>query len=106
MESSAITGNWSEFDKIQITVLKITEVAKVFYSSNPELQSTCISWENFKAKFLDRFRDVTSNQYHFMQLQTARKRKDETPPEVWDWCRSPAMKTVPKVEDPLLQKLH
>jgi hypothetical protein len=41
-----------------------------------------------------------------MQLQTARQKKDETPQEFLDRCRSLAMKTVPKVEDPLLQKFH
>jgi len=41
-----------------------------------------------------------------MQLQTAKQQKDETPREFLDWCRSLAMKTVPKVEDPLLQKFH
>ena len=106
VESSAKIGNWSEFDKIQITVLKLTEVAKAFYSSNPELQNTGISWENFKAKFLHRFRDVRSDQYHFMQLQTAKQKKDESVQEFFDRCRSLAMKTVPKVEDPLLQKFH
>ena len=106
VESSAKIGQWSEFDKIQITVLKLTDVAKAFYSSSPELHSTDISWENFKAKFLHRFRDVRSDQYHFMQLQTARQRKDENPREFLDRCRSLAMKTVPKVEDATLQKFH
>jgi len=106
VESVATTGNWSDFDKMKITVLKLTEVAKAFYSSNPELHSTSISWENFKAKFLHRFRDVRNDQYHFMQLQTAKQQKHETPREFLDQCRSLAMNTVPKVEDPLLQKFH
>jgi hypothetical protein len=41
-----------------------------------------------------------------MQLQTARQKKDETPQEFLDWCCSLAIKTVPKVEDPVLQKFH
>jgi hypothetical protein len=41
-----------------------------------------------------------------MELQTARQKKDETPQEFLDQCHSLAMKTVPKVEDPLLQKVH
>jgi len=106
VESSARIGCWSEPDKIQITILKLSDVAKIFYSSNPELQKADISWENFKAKFLHRFRDVKSDQYHFMQLQTARQKKDETPQEFLDRCRSLGMKTVPKVEDPLLQKFY
>jgi len=63
VESSAIIGNWSQFDKIQITVLKLTEIAKAFYSSNSELHSTSISWENFKVKFLH------SPSNSFLQLQ-------------------------------------
>jgi hypothetical protein len=106
VESSAKIGCWTDFDKVQITVLKITEVAKAFYSSNPELQKTDISWENFKAKFLHRFRDVRSDNYHFMQLQSAKQKKEESPQNFLDRCRSLAMKTVPKVEEPLLQKFH
>jgi hypothetical protein len=78
VESSARIGCWSEFDRIQITILKHSDVAKVFYSSKPELQKTDISWENFKSKHLHRIRDVTSDQYHFMKLQRARQKKDET----------------------------
>jgi len=106
VESVAALGNWSETDKKQITVLKLTEVAKAFYSSNPELHDTSISWENFKTKFLHGFRDVRNDQYHFMQLQTAKQQKHETPREFLDRYRSLALNTVPKVEDPLLQKFH
>ena len=87
VESVATLGNWIETDKKQIMVLKLTEVAKAFYSSNPELHGTSISWENFKAKFLHRFRDVRNDQYHFMQLQTAKQQKHETPREYLDRCR-------------------
>ena len=106
VDSSAKIGNWSKIDKVQITALKLTEVAKVFYSSNPELHSASISWEKFKAKFLHIFWDVKTDQYRFMQPQTDEQQKDETPRELLDRCRSLAMKTVPKVEDTLLQKFH
>jgi len=106
VESSAKIGNWSDFDKVQITALKLTEVAKVFYSSNPKLHSASISWENFKAKFLHRFRDLKSDRYRFMQLRTAKQQKDETATEFLDRCCSLAIKTVPKVEDSLLRKFH
>ena len=83
MKSSARIGNWSEFDRIQITISKLSDVANIFCSSKPELQKADISWENFKAKFLHRFRDVKSDQYHFMQPQTSRQKKDETPKNFW-----------------------
>jgi len=89
-----------------MTALKLTGVEKLFYSNNPELHSASISLENFKAKFLHRFRDVKSDHYRFKQLQTDKQRKNETPREFLDRCRSLARKTVPKVEDPFLQKFH
>ena len=106
VESSARIGNWNDVDKIQISVLKLKETAKTFYSSNLELHATGVSWGKFKVKFLYRLRDVRSVRYHFMQLQTARQRKGETLQEFLDCCRSLAMKTACKVEDPLLQKIH
>jgi len=60
----------------------------------------------FQGQNLQRFRDVKSDQYHFMQLQTDKQQKDETPREFLDRCRSLAMKTIPNVEEPLLQKFH
>ena len=44
LESLAIIGKWIQIDKIQNTVLKLTEVAKALYSNNPQLHSTSISW--------------------------------------------------------------
>jgi len=52
----------------------------------------------FKAKFLHRFRDVRNDQYHFMQLQTAKQQKHETPPEFLDRCRSLAIVVNVKFE--------
>ena len=82
------------------------EAAKAFYSSNLELYATGISWENFKAKFLYRFRDVRSDQYHFMQLLTSKQRKEETLQEFWTVVIHLLWKTAPKVEDPLIQKFR
>jgi len=79
VELSVRIGCWGEFDRIQITILKLSDVARIFYSSNLELQKADISWENFKAKFLHRFRDVKSGPYHFVHLQTCRREKYEPP---------------------------
>jgi hypothetical protein len=53
---------------------------------------------------LERFKDVRNDQFHFLQLQTARQRPSETPLEFADRCRSLAQKTVQKVENPMMQK--
>jgi hypothetical protein len=106
VENTAKVGNWGPTDKVQIVVLKLTEVSKAFYNSNLELHAKDITWENFKGKFLHRFRDVRNDQYSFMKLQTARQKPDETPQEFADRCRSLVLKTVPKVDDPVLQKFY
>jgi hypothetical protein len=108
MENSAKIGNWSDTDKVQVAILKLTEIAKTFYNSNLKLQAPEISWQNFKSCFQARFKKVHTDQYHFirLQLQTARQGRDETPQGFADRCRSLAQKTVPKVEDPNLQKFH
>jgi hypothetical protein len=49
VESPAKIGNWNDVDKMQVTVLKLTETDKAFYSSNLELHAKEITWENFKA---------------------------------------------------------
>jgi hypothetical protein len=78
---------------------------KPFYNSNLELQAHGITWENFKGKVLRIFRDVGNDPYDFMKLQTARQRP-EGRQKFADLCRSLALKTVLKVDDPELQKLH
>jgi hypothetical protein len=106
VESTANIGNWSEKDKIQITILRLADTAKAFYSGCLELHAPDITWEKFKAQFLKRFRDVRNDQFHFLQLQTARQKYNEKPQEFADRCRSLAQKTVEKVDDPVLQKCH
>jgi hypothetical protein len=106
VDSTARVGNWSETDKIQITVLKLTDTAKAFYSGSLELHAPDITWETFKAHCRKRFRDVPNDQFHFVQLQTARQRRDGTPQEFADRCRSFSQKIVMKVDDPALQHCH
>jgi hypothetical protein len=67
-------GNWAEVDKIRVCALKLTEAAREFYSANPELREPGITWQDFKTKFLTRFRDVRTNQYHYSELHKARQR--------------------------------
>jgi len=49
---------------------------------------------------------LRNDQYHFVKLQTARKKPDETPQEFADRCRTLASKTVSKVGDSDLHKFH
>ena len=106
IDSSAAIGNWSEADRKQICALKLTDAARAFYNATPELRDPAITWQNFKARFLSRFRDVRTVQYHFGQLYMARQRKGEIAQEFLDRCRLLARRTVPCVTDPALQRVY
>ena len=106
IESYAAIGNWSEADCKQICALKLTDAARAFYSATSELRDPAIAWQDFKARFLSRFRDVRTVQYHFGQLYMARQRKGETAQDFLDHCRLLARKTVPCVTDPALQRVY
>ena len=106
IESSAAIGNWSDADRKQICALKLTDAARAFYSATPELRDPAITWQDFKARFLLRFRDVRTVQYHFGQLYMARQRKTETAQEFLDRCRLLVRKMVPCVTDPALQRVY
>jgi hypothetical protein len=48
-------GNWSDFDKVRVTMLKLMEIAKAFYACSVDLRKADVRWEALKAKFLHRF---------------------------------------------------
>jgi hypothetical protein len=88
--------------KIQLVVLKVTDAARSFYTSASELHSSEVTWNQFKAAFHKRFRHVQSDQFHFMQLQSARQEKGESPQDFMDRCCSVAPKMIVQVDDPVL----
>jgi hypothetical protein len=49
----AKVGNWSETDKIQVAVLKLSETAKLFYNTALELHDKEVTWSKFKEVFLN-----------------------------------------------------
>jgi len=106
IEGSAKIGHWAEADCLQVAVLKLTETARTFYFSCPELHAESITWQTFKAIFREGFKDVRTDQFHYMQLQTARQRRNEGPQEFADRCRAFAQKLVCKVDDPQAQRIH
>jgi hypothetical protein len=107
IEGSARVGNWSDADKIQVAVLKLSDAARAFYNASSELQAHNVTvWDIFKKSFQSRFRDVRTDQFHFNQLQMARQKKGETPQEFADRCRNLALRTVPQTENADLQKQY
>jgi len=106
IEGSARIGHWAEADCLQVAVLKLVKSARIFYYSYPELHGKTVSWQSFKVIFRERFKDVRTDQFHYMQLQTARQRRNEGPQEFADRCRALAQKLVCKVDDPQVQRIH
>ena len=72
IEVSVRVGNWEDVDKCQVAILKLTDAAKQFYNGCSELHLADVTWHKFKRVFRQRFRDIQTDQYHFMKLQTAR----------------------------------
>jgi hypothetical protein len=93
-------------DEIVTTTDKSGNMRKLYYNGCPELHAAGVTWEQFKDAFYQRFRDAHSDQFHFMQLQTARQRKGESPRDFADRCRSLANKVICKVDDPVAQRIH
>jgi hypothetical protein len=106
LESTTRVGNWVQDDLIRIAAMCLTDVARIFYNGALELHESNVTWTTFKNAFYKRFRDVRNDQFHFTQLQLAKQRKDESPQEFTERCRSLVYKTVPKVEDLVQQKWH
>jgi hypothetical protein len=79
IELAAKIGRWQDRDNFKIAVLKLTDSAKLFYQGCAELHM-----QAFKEMFRQRYKDVRTDQYHFMKLQTARQNKNEGPQEFAD----------------------
>ena len=79
IEGATQIGNWKESDQIRIAVLKLTDAARLFYSGFPKLHEKDVTWQKLKDVFSQRFRDTHTDQHNFMQLQTDRQKKNESP---------------------------
>lgn len=84
--------------------MKLIEQAKSFYNGCPELNAEDTTWQKFKEVFRQRFRDIHTDQYNFMRLQTARQGRNEDPQAFADRCRALSQKGMQKVDDPAAQK--
>jgi hypothetical protein len=73
---AAQIGKWEEPDQVRIAVLKLTNAARLFYNGCLELHEKDVTWQMFKSVFSQRFKDTHTDQYHFIQLQTARQKKN------------------------------
>lgn len=106
IEGTARIGSWTEADKIQVCMLRLTDSAREFYRATPELRDPKITWAEVKELFAKRFRDVRTDQFHFAQLHQVKQRKNESPSNFLDRCKILARRTVPSVADATMQRAH
>jgi hypothetical protein len=72
IESAASMCNWSDGDRFRIASLKLTDTARLFLNSTPELRATDVTWASFKTALEDSFKDPRSAQFHYSQLNNAK----------------------------------
>jgi len=106
IEISAHIGRWEESDKVGIALLKLAGLITTSYKGCSELHADVLTWPKFKTVFRNRYKDVHTDQYHYMTLQMAGKSKGEDPHTFADRCRALAGKIICKVEDPIAQRIH
>ena len=101
-----LLGMWQDKDCMNKAVLRLADPAKSFYNSCTELHTENASWQDFKGAFRERFRDVHSDQYHYMKLQTARQGRNEGPMEFADRCKELAQRVMSRVNEPIAQQIN
>ena len=105
IEGSARIERLEGPDQIEIAILKLAGSARTFYQGCPELHEG-LTWQKFKEAFRKIYKDVHTDHFHFMKLQTARQEKNEDPLQFPDRCRGLAQKNIRKVDDPVVQSVH
>ena len=68
-------GRWDEARRHQLAIMRLADPAKMFYNTCLELQAPDTNWQTFKNELKERFKNSHTDQYHFMQLQTAKQQK-------------------------------
>jgi hypothetical protein len=63
VESTARVGNWSEADKISIPLLKLKDVARLFFNTPPVLQNSDLTWQPFRRRCGTVFRTQGVNKF-------------------------------------------
>jgi hypothetical protein len=106
IEVAARVGMWEDSDRIQVVILRLSDVAKQSYNGCLEFNTEDVTWQKFKDVFRRRFCETHTDQYNFMRLQTAMQRWNEYPQEFTDRCRALSQKIVCKVDGPVAQRIH
>jgi len=100
---AAEMGRLSAKDKVRLATLKLRGATRMFYVSQPELRADDISYADFCAAFVNRFKDKHPDQYHYARLQNASQEKNESPEVFLDLLRKLCQKMIRSSDNPLEQ---
>jgi hypothetical protein len=64
-------GRLSSKDKFWLARLKLRGAARVFYSVEQRLRADDVTYEEFRATIVNRFKDKHTDQYHYGRVQNA-----------------------------------
>jgi hypothetical protein len=80
IDKAAEMGRLSAKDNLRLARLKlrVRGVAKSLYSTQPELKGENVEYVDFKAVFVQRFKEKQTDQYNYTRLQNASQEKDES----------------------------
>jgi hypothetical protein len=68
IDEAAELGRLSAKDKLRLARLRLRGIAKAFYFTQPELKGDEIEYDDFKAAFIQRFKDKQTDQYNYTRL--------------------------------------
>lgn len=95
-ENVAITGGWSDKEKLLICRSKLVGAARVCIGAHPELLLPTATFEEFRNILRARFRDLITPEQYLFQLNAVEQRPGEEVLAFADRCRRLGEKACPK----------
>jgi hypothetical protein len=105
VDEAAEMGRLSTKDKLRLARLKLKGVAREFYTTQPGLKGDDVEYADFKAAFVQRFKDKQTDQYNYTRLQNASQEKNESPEIFLDRLRKLCQRTIKRTENPVEQAI-
>jgi hypothetical protein len=103
INEAAEMGGLSSKDKFRLARLKLRGVARMFYSAQPQLKADDVTYTEYRAASITRFKDKHTDQYHYARVQTASREKTGIPETFLDRLRKLCQWTIRSSDDPVEQ---
>jgi hypothetical protein len=98
-------GKLSSKDKIRLARLKLRGAVRGFYSAEQRLRADDITYEEFRAAIVNRFKNKHTDQYHYARVQNASQERNESPEVFLDRLRKLCQRTIRSSDNPVEQAL-